>query len=1674
MLDNILLGCPLENGDVPFDTKEFNFTSQLNVAREGFTGRQWLYHNLESLLLNSEEDGVPGVVVVGKPGAGKSALSAQLICSRSSNPYIHKRIIGYHLCKYSDKATQDPGRFVRNLVDLIARRFPQYGMLIYNSSFISRILERSCLRDPSDCFEQAVVVPLHQLKDEIQNYFIVVDALDECSDSSDSGKSMVNFLKDSYARLPRWINLILTSRNDSSVLKHFSRFPKLHLSSTDSKNLQDIEIFITTKAFENPSLLEMLKFKLGFGNRDAVSNLTNKLLHKSQGNFLFAKEMLLYLKEDPQGVDLNKLPNTIGEQYESYLKRAFGSREKFKSALAVLEVLVSSFETLTTDRLFDVLSIREKFDYEYDFVYALKALSHFITYGRDHTVSIFHLSFQEWLTSQENLGSPYYVSRSHGHARLSEYYMTLVTENPNSSEDIYRLAQHITFDKKGKQFLDQFMAINASFINKTTDNENRTLLHLAANNKNAKVLKLLRSFFHDIDCEDRDGFTPAFVAAMNGLLENVDFLLRQGADTEHRTKPPPPPPPNSFLWDPIERSKTAFWNSTMMHAAAAGGHSKVVLLLLERNASFTGLNAVNLTAIELAAENGHLEVVEILHARGARLHHLSLQHAAFNGHADVVEFIQRIGVVDGCMRCDGSFYWLGNKTRYQTASRNSVDHILSDDRFKILCQSALHLAVAKNRTKVVRLLLLRDNSTSLCADFTGRTPLHEAVRQNHVGIAQLLIEHGARIPRKCSFFQNISISDGCQNRNNYNLSKKEGVEYVKDLCHCGSTPFFLAARYGHIDVANLLLRHGARPDVMDCFGATPLHVAACHGHYMFIDWLIHRRQVSFQINHRSKNRSTLLHSAAICHNNKDIAPLLSRGAGIALVDNDGMTPLHYSVLNVFGTHEVTIFQTTMNPNGDAFVVSSYGDITESRESGIFKRTVPSHVQCLKLIEMIKSTQAFVINKSDKKGRTALHLAAQTGDECQTKQLLRKGARTDLTDHEGRAPLEVAIDFAQDDYFKETSFYLSSPDYDSFDFRQSINMRSHTAVADILLYEEAYLTHICDGREASLLHRAFEKGKPFIADRILSMGASLSCRDTEGRTPLLIYLQNGGTWLDVVLNRYDVNLSIVCGKPFNLSEFHLAAFRKPTELSDNFLEQRLCEESRCIIEDGPLVKAIKAHPRGFRVIDECRDEEGYTALHRAAQGGNLIALNWFLSVGADPTVLTSQGHSALTLAILSGRNPYSSSLKREAAEKTAAVLFHAMTRISPFDMGCHTVDATLTIYHLAAYAGLTGLVKTLLNSKLVRGINVNCSNVHGIRPLYLAKLNIMRDPLSDGESDPWQKIADFIEKQGGVLTYPNRKAELHLLYKHLCGSFLNPFKLDTLNSKSEWFYESDVSQCTANDFDYYKTGTLLNPHGEEVNNEFLRITKSHVGKFMNIKLVPRELPQLKAFLKTIYAARSAYSEFLQVFGDSLNGLERIETEIMRRRSHTHHINTTSIKLPKIMKSDVTIPVSFENELSRGKQILSEMLFTHYSANMISRHIHKYIKIVLRKHRHLFGDTRKLFQLLEKFEESNLCKEEIFQADMIIRQFKNYVLQSRMTDFFSLLAYKDTSFATERIPNEWLTTFDPQDEVGWNQAVKFLYLQGTQRYDSSFDYLQALNLGLDRNTRIPLNVETFRLD
>ena len=1634
--------------------------------------------------MNLQGISIGGVVVVGEPGAGKSALSAQLICSRSSSSYIHKGIIGYHLCKYSDKATQDPGRFVRNLVDLIARRIPEYGMLICNSSFIPRILRGSCFRDPYECFEQAIANPLRQLKNEHQCYFIIIDALDECS-SNDDGISVAQFIKDTYNRLPKWIRLVMTSRNDSDVLRHFSSFPKVHLSPADARNLQDIEIFIATKLFEDAPFLERLKVMLGFSSNEEVSYLTSKLLSQSQGNFLFAKEMLHFWKDDQHNsVDLNQLPKTIGEQYESYLRRAYGTREKFKPALAILEVLVAAFEPMQIIEVFDVVRIRDMIDYEYDFVYTLKGLSHYIRYGPDNTINLFHLSFIEWLTSRENIGNPYYVSRSRGHKRLAEYYLSVVKKNQTSSMDIYRLAQHISFDEDGGHHFDEFRKIKASYINATIDNNNGTLLHLAATKSEKKVLSLLSRAFEDIDCEDSYGFTPGFVAAMNGRTGNVDFLISKGANIEHRTRPPPSP--KQFWGDPIERSKTAFWNSTMIHAAASGGHIDVVRLLLNKNVSFLNVNGVNLTAIQMALQNGHLKVVQLLHERGAHLDHLSLQYAADGGHADVLTFLLKTGVVDNCMRCDGSFYWLQNKTRYQVTPHNAEGYVLSDDRFKILCQSALHLAVGKNHTKVAKLLLSRRDDTVHCTDFTGRTPLHEAVRQNHVEMAALLIENGARISQKCRHFQNLSSCDNHPMREssrdvNCQLGVEEEIEYSKDMCHCGTTPFLLAARYGHIDVGSLLLRHGAQPREMDCQGATALHVAACHGHYHFIRWLISQRP-SLHVNLRSKNQSTPLHSGTICKNNKDIKPLINMGASIYDTDRYGMTPLHYSVLNALEISGIVMFYTTWNFNNISVLSwSSEGDLTVAFDSHIINRNVPLNFQCLKLLEIAKSADASYINKVDGHGRTTLHLAAQNGEECCVIQLLENGARTDLTDNKDRTPLDVAVEFAPE----KLNFYFNELDdenvemhcgsvSESFDLVRAVNVRNHIVVAEILLSRDAHLqTQTCDGRQSNLLHRAFEKEKPVIADRILSKGGLLSCRDKQRRTPLLIYLQNGGKWLDVVLKRFNVTIHIECGKPFNISEFHLIAFRKPTIPSNNLLEQYTCDTQHCFSEDGPVAMAIKAHPLRFRVIDECRDAEGYTALHRAAQGGNVFVLKKFLSWGADPTLLTSQGHSALDLAIMSGISPFSWCESRQTAEKAADLLFRATRRSLRFDVGCSTAKAKLTIYHLSAYAGLTGFVRTLLNDTSLLGIDVNCSNLHGITPLYLAKLHVRTVNTSDGKTTSWQEIVNLIQEHGGILSYPNREVELHVLYKHLSGSHPDPFTLDPLEASSEQFYRSDVSQCRERDRNYYKTGILINRYDEAINSELLRITEYGVTK--NLQLVPRDFSQRLSLLKILRDALKATSDLSRLYKDLSKGYKRTQSEVIRRNNEPD-ASMFSVKFPKIASTSPAImldSISSWKEVRRQEKRLRLIRFEYASLKAVISHRNKNLKHILHKHSGIYGDTTKFIKLLEKYDESELCLKEIFHAKLITLQFNTYVLRSRVDDFVSLMriALLDNEFVSRRIPSEWTPGYaEDGGPQSWNQAVKFLYQQATQR-DLTYDYLQVLMLGRDKDTRIPLSVDTL---
>lgn len=94
-----------------------------------------------------------------------------------------------------------------------------------------------------------------------------------------------------------------------------------------------------------------------------------------------------------------------------------------------------------------------------------------------------------------------------------------------------------------------------------------------------------------------DGWTPLHLAAFFGRLGIVEALLESGANLNVVSR-------NSLRNAPL-------------HAAIAGNHSDVALLLIERGADVHAADAGGHTPLHIAAENGSLPVVRILVERGA-------------------------------------------------------------------------------------------------------------------------------------------------------------------------------------------------------------------------------------------------------------------------------------------------------------------------------------------------------------------------------------------------------------------------------------------------------------------------------------------------------------------------------------------------------------------------------------------------------------------------------------------------------------------------------------------------------------------------------------------------------------------------------------------------------------------------------------------------------------------------------------------------------------------------------------------------------------------------------------------------------------------------------------------------------------------------------------------------
>jgi ankyrin repeat protein len=306
-----------------------------------------------------------------------------------------------------------------------------------------------------------------------------------------------------------------------------------------------------------------------------------------------------------------------------------------------------------------------------------------------------------------------------------------------------------------------------------------------------------------------------------------------------------------------------------------------------------------------------------------------------------------------------------------------LDLELRDTQFK---RTALAEAAFLGQEDIVRRLVAKGSNLD-AIDNDRRTPLLLSLYNQHESIALLLLQSGA----------SPSASD----------------KYL-------NAPLHYAAITGCENVASLLLSVGANINVVNSKQETPLHCAAVVGTESVARVLTDDSwPQTAGISARDANGNTPLH-CAISSGNDAIAQILHQcGADVNATNRLGQTPAFLAFFNNKSRVKVILEMGGeiwgRLPNGALFDISD----------ALLQTTHSGHKEEDLAVTLLQHTRD--LERTDEKGRTALHIASQRSCVSLVEQLLQRGADPNRADHSGRTSLHMAVhgSFGDDDKMQQS-------------------------------------------------------------------------------------------------------------------------------------------------------------------------------------------------------------------------------------------------------------------------------------------------------------------------------------------------------------------------------------------------------------------------------------------------------------------------------------------------------------------------------------------------------------------------------------------------------------------------------------------------------------------------------
>ncbi|XP_051785707.1 ankyrin-2 isoform X15 [Erpetoichthys calabaricus] len=745
-----------------------------------------------------------------------------------------------------------------------------------------------------------------------------------------------------------------------------------------------------------------------------------------------------------------------------------------------------------------------------------------------------------------------------------------------------------------------------------------------------------------------------------------------------------------------ERKRKSDSNTSFLRAARAGNIDKV-LEYLKSGIDISTCNQNGLNALHLAAKEGHVDLVQELLDRGSAVDsatkkgNTALHIASLAGQAEVVKILVKRGA------------------DVNAQSQNGF--------------TPLYMASQENHLDVVR-YLLENGANQSTATEDGFTPLAVALQQGHNQVVAILLENDTKGKVRLPALHIAARKDDTksaalllQNDHNADVQSKMMVNRTTES---GFTPLHIAAHYGNVNVATLLLNRGAAVDFTARNGITPLHVASKRGNTNMVRLLLDR---GGQIDAKTRDGLTPLHCAARSGHDPAVELLLERGAPMLARTKNGLSPLHMAAQ---GDHVECVKHLLQHK-------APVDDVTLDYLTALHVAAHCGHYRVTKLLlDKRANPNARALN-----GFTPLHIACKKNRVKVMELLVKYGASIQAITESGLTPIHVAAFMGHLNIVLLLLQNGASPDVTNIRGETALHMAARAGQVEVVrcLLRNGALVDARAREDQTPLHIASRLGKTEIVQLLLQHMAHPDAATTNGYTPLHISAREGQVDVASVLLEAGASHSLATKARF--TPLHVAAKYGSLDVAKLLLQRRAPPDSSG--KNGLTPLHVAAHYDNQKVALLLLDKgssphatakNGYTPLHIAAKKNQMDIARTLLEYGAETNILTKQGVTPLHLASQEGHRDMVSLLLQKGANinvttKNGLTSLHLAAQEDKINVAeiLAKNDANLDAQTKLGYTPLIvachyGNIK-MVNYLLQQGANVGAKTKNGYTPLHQA-------------------------------------------------------------------------------------------------------------------------------------------------------------------------------------------------------------------------------------------------------------------------------------------------------------------------------------------------------------------